>query len=83
LGWDESVGVVDYSDALDRIELGLGKKLEVQIYIFIYIWTIITINIYVHTIFKSTSEKLSWLDLKIHEVGQQEHIVINGDVTSH
>jgi hypothetical protein len=60
LGWDESVGVVDYSDALDRIQLGLGKRLEVQYkYIYLYIWAIITINIYVHTIFKSTSEKLS------------------------
>jgi hypothetical protein len=31
----------------------------------------------------NTSEKLSRLDLKIHEVGHQEHFTIDGDVVSH
>jgi hypothetical protein len=30
----------------------------------------------------STSEKLSRLDLEIHEVGHQEHFVVDGDVAS-
>jgi hypothetical protein len=29
------------------------------------------------------SERLSQLDLKIHEVGHQERIIINEDITSH
>jgi hypothetical protein len=31
----------------------------------------------------STSERLSRLDLEIHEVGHQEHIAIDGDVAFH
>jgi hypothetical protein len=31
----------------------------------------------------SASERLSRLDLKIHEVGHQERIVIDGNVVSH
>jgi hypothetical protein len=31
----------------------------------------------------SISERLSRLDLEIHEVGHQEHLVIDGDVASH
>jgi hypothetical protein len=31
----------------------------------------------------STSERLSWLDLEIHEVGQQERLIIDWDVIAH
>jgi hypothetical protein len=31
----------------------------------------------------STSERLSWLDLEIHEISHQERIVVDGDVASH
>jgi hypothetical protein len=30
-----------------------------------------------------TFERLSWLDLEIHEIGHQEHIAVDGDITSH
>jgi hypothetical protein len=35
-----------------------------------------------HTLI-STSERLSRLDLEIHEVGHQECLAVDGDVTSH
>jgi hypothetical protein len=38
---------------------------------------------YAHTTSMSTFKKLSQLDLEIHEVGHQEHLTIDGDVTSH
>jgi hypothetical protein len=31
----------------------------------------------------STFEKLSWLNLEIHEVGHQERLTVDEDVTSH
>jgi hypothetical protein len=31
----------------------------------------------------NTSKKLNQLDLEIYEVGHQERLVIDGDVTSH
>jgi hypothetical protein len=31
----------------------------------------------------STFKKLSQLDLEIHEVGHQERLTVDGDVTSH
>jgi hypothetical protein len=46
-----------------------------------------SIHFYEHTytqpIPMSTSERLSQLDLKIHEVDYQERIIINEDITSH
>jgi hypothetical protein len=36
-----------------------------------------------HPILMSTSERLSRLDLEIHEVGHQERLTINGDAASH
>jgi hypothetical protein len=38
---------------------------------------------YAHPTPVSTSERLSQLDLKIYEVGHQEYLVVDGDVTSH
>jgi hypothetical protein len=38
---------------------------------------------YAHPISMSTSERLSWLDLEIHEISHQERIVVDGDVASH
>jgi hypothetical protein len=35
-----------------------------------------------HPIPMSTSEKLSRFDLKIHEIGHQERLAVNDDVTS-
>jgi hypothetical protein len=44
-------------------------------------------HIYKHTHVRSTSmstsERLSRLDLEIHEVGHQERLTIDEDVTSH
>jgi hypothetical protein len=44
-----------------------------------------SIYLYEHTyyIFMSISERLSKLDLKIHEVGYQECLVIDEDVVFH
>jgi hypothetical protein len=36
---------------------------------------------HIHSILMSISERLSRLDLKIHEVSHQERIAIDGDVT--
>jgi hypothetical protein len=36
-----------------------------------------------HTIPMSTSERLSWLDIEIHEVGHQERLVVGGDIVSY
>jgi hypothetical protein len=36
-----------------------------------------------HPTSMSTSERLSQLDLKIHEVGHQEHLAVDGDIASH
>jgi hypothetical protein len=38
---------------------------------------------HVHSTPMSTSERLSRLDLEIHEVGHQEHFVVDGDAASH
>jgi hypothetical protein len=38
---------------------------------------------YVYSTSISTFERLSRLDLKIHEVSHQERIAVDGDVTSH
>jgi hypothetical protein len=38
---------------------------------------------YVHYIFMSTFKRLNRFDFEIHEVGYQECIDINGDVTSY
>jgi hypothetical protein len=35
-----------------------------------------------HLTSMSTSERLSRLDLEIHEVGHQEHIAVDGDAAS-
>jgi hypothetical protein len=40
-------------------------------------------HMHAHPIPMSTSERLSRLDLEIHEVGHQEHLVVNGDVASY
>jgi hypothetical protein len=36
-----------------------------------------------HTTLINIFEKLNRFDLEIHEIGQQERLVIDGDVTSH
>jgi hypothetical protein len=36
-----------------------------------------------HPTLMSTFERLCRLDLEIHEVGHQEHLIVDGDVTSH
>jgi hypothetical protein len=36
-----------------------------------------------HPISMSTSERLSRLDLEIHEVSHPEHLTVDGDVTSY
>jgi hypothetical protein len=36
-----------------------------------------------HPTSMSTSERLSRLDLEIYEVGHQERLTVDGDVTSH
>jgi hypothetical protein len=38
---------------------------------------------YIYHTFMSISERLNRLDLEIHEVGHQEHLAVDGDVTSH
>jgi hypothetical protein len=38
---------------------------------------------YAHLILMSTSEKLSQLDLEIHEVGHQERLIIDRNVASY
>jgi hypothetical protein len=40
-------------------------------------------HMYAHSIFISTSERLNRLDLEIHEVGQQERLAVDRDITSH
>jgi hypothetical protein len=40
-------------------------------------------HMHTHSIFMSASERLSRLDLEIHEVGHQECIAVDRDVTSH
>jgi hypothetical protein len=39
-------------------------------------------HIHAHSTPMSTSKRLSRLDLKIHEVGHQEHLAVDGDVAS-
>jgi hypothetical protein len=39
-------------------------------------------NTHAHSIPVNNSERLSWLDLKIYEVGHTERLVIDTDVTS-
>jgi hypothetical protein len=36
-----------------------------------------------HSILMITSERLSRLDLEIHEVGHQKRLAVDGDVASH
>jgi hypothetical protein len=38
---------------------------------------------HVHPIYMNISERLSQLDLEIHEVSHQERFIVDGDVTSH
>jgi hypothetical protein len=38
---------------------------------------------YAHPTGMSTSERLNWVDLKIHKVGHQEHLTVDGNVTSY
>jgi hypothetical protein len=38
---------------------------------------------YAHFTYMSTFERLSRLDLKIHEVNHQERLTVDGDVTFH
>jgi hypothetical protein len=40
-------------------------------------------HMYAHPIPMSISERLGRFDLEIHEVGHQEHLTIDGDITSH
>jgi hypothetical protein len=40
-------------------------------------------HVYTHPIPMSISEKLSRLNLKIHEVGHQECIAVDGGIVSH
>jgi hypothetical protein len=39
--------------------------------------------IHIHPISKSKSERVSRLDPKIHEVGHQERLTVDGNVASH
>jgi hypothetical protein len=38
---------------------------------------------YAHSTPKNTSERLSRLDLEIHEVGHQERLTIDGNIAPH
>jgi hypothetical protein len=40
-------------------------------------------HIHTHPIFMSTSKRLSRLDLEIHEVGRQECLTVDGNITFH
>jgi hypothetical protein len=40
-------------------------------------------HIYAHSILMSTSERLSRLDLEIYEVGYQERLTVNENITYH
>jgi hypothetical protein len=40
-------------------------------------------HMHVYLIPMSTSEKLSRFDFKIHKVGHQKYLVVDGDVVSH
>jgi hypothetical protein len=50
---------------------------------FIHIRSLTHINTYAHSTPMSTSERVSQLDLEIHEVDHQECIAVDGDVVSH
>jgi hypothetical protein len=38
---------------------------------------------YAHPTGMSIFERLNWVDLKIHKVGHQEHLTVDGNVTSY
>jgi hypothetical protein len=40
-------------------------------------------HMHAHLIPMTTSERLSQLDLEIHEVGHYERLTVNGDIASH
>jgi hypothetical protein len=40
-------------------------------------------HMHAHTTHMSTSERLSRLDLEIHEFGHQERLAVDGDIASH
>jgi hypothetical protein len=52
-------------------------------HILIHVWTFTPINIRTYITLMNISEKLSQFDFKIHEVGHQEPIIIDGDVVFH
>jgi hypothetical protein len=65
-------------------------KLDVPVFDFIYDTLYIYIYLrtphehtYAHPTSMSTSERLSRLDLEIHEVSHQEHLAVDEGVTSH
>jgi hypothetical protein len=55
----------------------------VQTQILIHVRAPTAMNTHAHSTPMSTSERLSWFDLDIHEVGHQECLTVNGDVASH
>jgi hypothetical protein len=40
-------------------------------------------NTYAHLIFINTSERLTWFNLEIYEVGYQERLAVDRNVTSY
>jgi hypothetical protein len=62
----------------------MRHTVKIQILIYIYMDTQLYKHkhMYAHPISISISEILSRLDLEIHEVGHQEHLVVNRNVAS-
>jgi hypothetical protein len=56
---------------------------NIDIYICMRTYLYKYIYIYVYFIFRSTFEKLSRSDLETNKVNYQEHLIIDGNITSH
>jgi hypothetical protein len=78
--WPYALCCADTQPEDGRVKLSCLSNLSLSVNIFF-------IHIYEHTYAHLTpminSERLSQLDLKIHKIGHQEHIAVDGDVTSH
>jgi hypothetical protein len=59
--------------------LKYGTNIDTYTHTGIYLYE----HTYLHSTPMSTSERLSWLDFEIHEVGHQERLIINGNVAFH
>jgi hypothetical protein len=55
--------------------INIGTHICMNIHLYKYM--------YIHLIPMSSSKRLSWFNLKIHEVGHQKRLTIDGDNTSH